>query len=122
MFKIAAIPWGNHMLADPIPTNDPEWTPRNQFKNFWGYEMLMLDEASKFLNFTYQIGFPPDAMWGMITETGEWNGFILELATDEVDFTISDCFVSYLREQVTDGSITFGRDYITLATPRPTYQ
>ena len=122
MFKAAGEPWANSMRADAIPTYDVEWGPRNQFKNFWGYEKLMMDDAAKYMNFTYSIGNPPDRLWGSITETGQWNGFVLELVLGEVDFTISSNLVSYLREQVSDSTTTFAGDYIVMATPRPSYQ
>ena len=115
-------PWGNTLRSEPIPTNDPDWSPRNQFRNYWGIEKLMLDDAAKFMNFTYTIGCPEDRLWGSITETGEWNGFLRELVLDEADFTISSCLVSYMRSQSSDITTTFRGGYIILATPRPTYQ
>ena len=37
-------------------------TPRWKYKDYWGYEIDMLIEASRILNFTYTIENPPDGM------------------------------------------------------------
>ena len=79
----------------------------------------MLEDASYYLNFTYKIGYPPDGQWGSIKPDGTWNGFVYEISQNNFDFVISDCFVSFMRDQVSDGSITFNSDYLTIATPRP---
>ena len=113
---------GYSMRADPIPENDRNWNPRNRYQNHWGFEKLMLEDAAKYMNFSYLIGSPPEALWGSITETGEWNGLVSELVIDKVDFTMSCNLISYLREQVSDGTTTFAGDYLMLATPRSTYQ
>ena len=111
------------MRADPIPEDDPNWNLRNRHQNHWGFEKLMLDDAAKFMNFTYMIGSAPEAfLWGSITETGEWNGLVSEIVTDKVDFTVSVNLITYLREQVIDGTTTFAGDYLMLASPRPTFR
>ena len=79
----------------------------------------MLEDASYYLNFTYKIDYPPDGQWGSIKPDGTWNGFVYEISQNNFDFVISDCFVSFMRDQVSDGSITFSSDYLTIATPRP---
>ena len=86
---------------------------------FRGYEVNMLEDAAKYLNFSYQIGYPPDDQWGSIKPDGSWNGFVYEISQNNFDFVMSDCFVSFMRDQVSDGSITFSRDFLTIATPRP---
>ena len=78
-------------------------------------------KCSKMFTFgsLYSIATTPDLLWGSIEENGQWNGYVYELTQNNFDFAISDCFVSYLRDQVSDGSITFGSDYLAFATPRP---
>ena len=122
MFKIAAEPWGNSMRAEAIPLNSLDWAPRNRYHKHWGYEMSMLNNAAKFMNFKYTIQGPPERKWGAITESGQWNGLLYELVLDNVDWTMGSNLVSYLREQVSDGTTTFSGDYLVLASPRPTYQ
>ena len=53
-FRVGGVPWGIHLIGDEIPTSDPAWTTRNQYKNYWGYELLMLEDAAKYIDFTYR--------------------------------------------------------------------
>ena len=45
-----------------------------RYKDYWGYEINMMEELVRRLDFTYEIVNPPDAAWGMINETGQWTG------------------------------------------------
>ena len=53
-FRVGGVPWGIHLIGDEIPTSDPAWTTRNQYKNYWGYELMMLEDAAKYMDFTYR--------------------------------------------------------------------
>ena len=45
-----------------------------RYKDYWGYEINMMEELVKRLDFTYDIVNPPDGAWGMINRTGQWSG------------------------------------------------
>ena len=45
-----------------------------RYKEYWGYEINMMEELVKRLDFTYDIVNPPDGAWGMINRTGQWSG------------------------------------------------
>ena len=45
-----------------------------RYKDYWGYEIKMMEELVKRLDFTYEIINPPDRAWGNINETGQWSG------------------------------------------------
>ena len=45
-----------------------------RYKDYWGYELKMLEELSRVLDFTYNIVHEPDYAYGIINETGHWTG------------------------------------------------
>ena len=56
----------------PAQTESDPIQPR--YKDYWGYEIKMMEELIRRLDFTYDIVNPPDAAWGMINKTGQWTG------------------------------------------------
>ena len=70
------------------------------FRNYWGYEIEMMNNMAKKFNFTYKIENPPDAMWGQIEPDGRWNGMIHYTSINEMDMAIGDIMISYGRHQV----------------------
>ena len=71
-----------------------------RFKDYWGFEIAMIDELSKVLDFSYEVINPPDGQWGLIDEDGRWNGKIGMAARGEVDFIMGDILMSFNRFQV----------------------
>ena len=98
--SIATNPWSHHVLGEQIPEEDPEWSETNKFRNYWGYEIEMLKDTAKALNFTYTIENPPDGKWGHIEPDGNWNGLVYYVSKDNVDIVICDVFIVYGRQQV----------------------
>ena len=98
--NIATNPWSHHVLGEQIPEEDPEWSETNKFRNYWGYEIEMLKDTAKALNFTYTIENPPDGKWGHIEPDGNWNGLVYYVSKDNVDIVICDVFIVYGRQQV----------------------
>ena len=92
-----SIPWAYYHIADKIPKSDPEWGPTNGWKNHWGYEMDMIKDAAKYLNFTYKIGSTPDQYWGLISANGTWDGLVAEIYKNNIDLAL--CFVTFLKNQ-----------------------
>ena len=41
-------------------------TPQWKYKDYWGYEIDIQDEASRILNYTYTIENPPDGLFNYI--------------------------------------------------------
>ena len=98
--NIATNPWSHHVLGEQIPKEDPEWSEINKYRNYWGYEIEMLKDTAKALNFTYTIENPPDGKWGHIEPDGNWNGLVYYVSKDNVDIVICDVFIVYGRQQV----------------------
>lgn len=113
--KVCGIPNSEGLFAEKILTNDSEI-----YGNFWGREVLMLEDAARIFNFRFKIDYFPDEILGNVNvSTGQWNGLIRQIADGKYDFGISDVFLYFLREQVIDGSVWFDSDFLTLASPAP---
>ncbi len=111
--------WAHHVLADDIPQDDPDWSPTNVYRNYWGFEIDMLETIAEELNFTYTIENPPDLLWGHITGDGTWDGLVNLTAKNQVDLIMSDILIVYSRMQVLDGMIPFDSDYLVPCVPLP---
>ena len=99
-FSIATNPWSHHVQAEAISTSDPEYSESNKYRNYWGYEIDMLVNTAKVLNFTYTIENPPDGSWGHIKADGSWNGMVYHISQNIVDLVICDLFIVYGRHMV----------------------
>ena len=44
-----------------------------KYRDYWGYEIDLLDTLSAALNFTYTIVNPEDGKWGHIGLDGTWD-------------------------------------------------
>ncbi len=88
-----------------------------KYRNYWGYEIDLLEATAKILNFSYTIVNPADGKWGHIEADGTWSGLVAEAANGNVDFVICDVFIVYSRAQVIDGTIAFDKDYQVLKGP-----
>ena len=98
--RIGTNPWSHHVLAEAISESDPDYSESNKYRNYWGYEIEMLKNMAKILNFTYLIENPPDGKWGHIEPDGRWNGLVYHVSKDSVDLVICDIFIVYGRQQV----------------------
>ena len=66
----------------------------------------MMEELSRSLDFKYQIVNPPDSAWGVINETGQWNGLTGMASRGDADVpgievigVISDILPNFARFQ-----------------------
>ena len=98
--RIAMNPYSHHVRADEIPESDLDYSESNMYRNFWGYEIDMMNNAAKILNFTYAIENSPDGLWGSIESDGNWNGLVYHVSQDSADIIISAIFISYGRQSV----------------------
>ena len=98
--QIAMNPYSHHVLADEISESDSDYSESNKYRNFWGYEIDMMNNMAKILNFTYAIENSPDGLWGGIEPDGNWNGLVYHVSQDSADIIISEIFLSYGRQSV----------------------
>ena len=98
--KVGANLWSHHVLADSIAPTDKEWSPTNQFKNYWGFEIDLLDDLAGALNFTYVIENPPVPSWGRLRGDGTWDGLLNLTMENKIDLAISNVHIMYARTQV----------------------
>jgi hypothetical protein len=117
-FTIATNPWSHHVLGYLIPEEDGG-TAVNKYRDYWGYEIDLLEAVQKVLNFDYTVVNPADGKWGHIEVDGTWSGLIAETAIGAVDFAICDIFIIFSRQQMFDGTITFDLDYMAFVSPMP---
>jgi hypothetical protein len=73
-------------------------SPRHLFDNFTGYEYIMLHEASKVMNFTYEMTNPADLQWGVV-ENGSWNGMVGDVTSGKADLGLG-ALVTFARLEV----------------------
>ena len=98
---VGTLPWSHHVQADPLP--DQQRQPNKRFKNYFGYEIFLLDAAARALNFKYKISNHPSDNWGNLAQGG-WSGLTSDAADGVVDIVISDIFLTHGRSQVFEGS------------------
>ena len=111
--------WSHHVLADEIPTTDTEWSPTSYYKNYWGFEIEILQSIAQVLNFTYTFYNPTEIIWGHISEDGKWEGVVNLTAKNTVDFVICAILQEHARMQVIEALTPFDSDYMALCAPLP---
>ena len=87
-------------MADEILESDPDYSESNKYQNYWGYEIEMLYNMAKILNFTYAVENSLDGLWGNIEPDGRWNGLVYHVSQDSADLIMSAIFISYGRQLV----------------------
>ena len=100
--------------------DDPMKQPNDTFTNYWGFEIDMLKESSKLLNFTYKIWNEPEEQWGSIGDDGKWFGLVEMARSGSVDFSMCTILQTYQRYLILDGTVFFEKDYLTFVAPKPT--
>ena len=68
LLRVTAVPYAHHVQARAIPPDREDWGEGNQYEAHYGYEIEMMEEARKVLNFEYAVTNPPDQGWGIIQE------------------------------------------------------
>ena len=59
----------------------------------------IMEAMSYKMNFTYDVIFPPDGMWGSLVD-GVWNGFPRQLETKGAFISVSPLSQNWLRDEV----------------------
>ncbi|CAB4063250.1 unnamed protein product [Lepeophtheirus salmonis] len=95
-FKVGTNLYSHHMLATKL-TKEEGYTKTNKYKDYWGYEYSIIEEASKQFNFNFKIINPADGQWGKINEkTGKWTGVVGDVIYNTIDIAISAFFKHFL--------------------------
>ena len=55
-FTVGTNPWSHHVLGYPIPEEEEGGTATEKYRDYWGYEIDLLDAVSRALEFNYTIG------------------------------------------------------------------
>ncbi len=116
--RIGTNPWSHHVLGTEIPAEEGG-NATSKYTDYFGYEISMLKQVAKILNFSYVILNPADGKWGHVELDGTWSGLIGDVSVGAFDVIVSDIFIIYSRTQVIDGSVTFDMDYMAFVTPMP---
>ena len=116
-FTVGNLPYAYHTqsLMDPEPKS-----PMHVFKDHFGYEIEMLMEASRRMNFTYELVNPEDQIWGSLSN-GTWSGNIGCVVNGHCDFLTGAIIFSPNRHKVLRATMTFDKDLYLFGTglPRP---
>ena len=103
VFNVGAVPWSHHVVAEEV-SDEEGGNSTHRYRNYWGYEMDLLNLISEKLNFQYLMLNPADGLWGAIQGNSSWSGKVGGAATREFDFVISDIFITFGRTQVNSQS------------------
>ncbi|XP_040565678.1 uncharacterized protein [Lepeophtheirus salmonis] len=116
-FKVGTNLYSHHMLATKL-TKEEGYTKTNKYKDYWGYEYSIIEEASKQFNFNFKIINPADGQWGKINEkTGKWTGVVGDVIYNTIDIAISAIFQTFSRRMALDGTVHFSDDYLVIVAP-----
>ena len=88
LLRVTAVPYAHHVQAHAIPPDREDWGEGNQYEGHYGYEIEMMEEARKILNFEYAVTNPPDQGWGIIQEDYRWSGMVGEVGYGRADIAI----------------------------------
>ena len=55
-FTVGTNPWSHHVLGYRIPEEEGGGTATEKYRDYWGYEIDLLDAVSHALEFNYTIG------------------------------------------------------------------
>lgn len=72
-----------------------------------GYCMDLLTELSKRVGFTYKIHVVKDGRYGVMDQSGNWNGMIGEVIRGEADLAVAPLTLTSVRERHVDMSTPF---------------
>lgn len=79
----------------------------NQTFGFQGYCIDLLEALREDLNFTYELYLVPDGKFGVMEQTGYWNGMIGQLANGQADIALGPLSMIAERDTDIDFTISF---------------
>lgn len=83
------LPYAKFVRGTLVP-DDHGGNATHRYKDYWGYEVKMLEELGRVLDFTYEFVNPPDSSWGLINETGQWTGLTGMASEGEVTAVVCE--------------------------------
>ena len=81
----------------------PKWSD-NVNGTLGGMYGAILEDLSRFMNFTYDLVIPTDGEWGVLKSDGTWDGVVGQLEDREVDFVVAPLAMNARRNLVLDYS------------------
>ena len=98
-FNVGAVPWSHHVAGEEV-SDEEGGNDTYRYRDYWGYEIDLLNLVSEKLNFNYVLMNQEDGLWGAIQGNSSWSGKVGGTATGRFDFIISDIFITFGRTQV----------------------
>ena len=121
-FSVGTVTWAHFVLGYPTPKDDPTYSNTTKYRNFYGYEISMLEIASKKLNFTYKI-FNSINEWtwlGLSQDKKEYLGIMPDAGYGVTDISMGECFATEEGNNILDNlSVRFDDEFMTMVTPLP---
>ena len=121
-FRIGIVPWAHTVVGYPTPEDDPTYSKTTKYQNFYGYEISMLEIASKQLNFKYNIfNSLNEFNWLSLSEDKvTFLGIMPDVAYGVTDISMAACFASQETNNILDNlSVSHDGDVMTMVTPLP---
>ena len=84
-----------------------------------GYMANLWNELQRITNFSYVLYPSVDGSWGSLSDDGNWSGMIGMILRDEVDFAVSDFFITLDRSYVVDFSMPLMNSQSKMYIPIP---
>ena len=84
-----------------------------------GYMADLWSELQRITNFSYVLYPSVDGSWGSLSDDGNWSGMIGMILRDEVDFAVSDFFITLDRSYVVDFSMPLLNSQSKMYIPIP---
>ena len=119
LLRVTAVPYAHHVQARAIPPDRGDWCEGNQYEGHYGYEIEMMEEARRVLNFEYAVTNPPDQGWGIVQEDYRWSGMVGEVAYGRADIAISCIGTSYFWDKMFERTVDFDWDMMHFVAPFP---
>ena len=78
-----------------------------------GYVPDMFQSLARSMNFTFKLAESRDGRWGIIDDSGHWNGIVKDLMEEEADISACTLFATTSRSAVVDFGLHFRSEYTT---------
>ena len=121
-FRVGVVPWAHTVVGYPTPEDHPTYSNTTKYQNFYGYEISMLEIASKQLNFKHKIFNSVDEFnWlGLSSNKKIFLGIMPDVAYGVTDISLAACFASQETNNILDNlSVSHDGDVMTMVTPLP---
>ncbi len=113
---IGTLPYAYHVIADQDHEHD---SPNSIYNNHRGYEVEMLQLASKIMKFKFKFINSNDKIRGTLVNK-EWNGIVKCLVdTNQCDMAIGSMFITQSRTKIIRHTYPFDYEAFTFATGLP---